>query len=238
MKQLASILLSILLLVGCAPQLPSNTLVVPTTVTPLQATAASPTQVPETPTAATSTPTPTATDTANPQPFILEFTPVPSETPLPTLELPTLVPNRVALQIWDGQPTYLAESNPSYEFRLRFDPLIWALTTDQFGFPALGHRTISGCIMSPTSGRGLALNGTVEHDLRKIGGINYDINSAFVNGVRRFVSYTGGDGNIYTAFQVSFQDQSDACLMDAETVLATLSSVSVSQATPLATPTP
>jgi hypothetical protein len=237
MKHLASILFFILWLAGCAPLGPANTPVLPTAVTPPPAATVLPTQAPNTPTSEpTATPTPAATDTSIPQPFILEFTPVPSETLLPTLELPTLVPNRVDLQIWDGRPTYLAESNPNYDFRLRFNPLDWALTTDQFGFPALGHRTISGCILSPTTGRGLALNGTVEHDLRKIGGINYDINTAFVNGVRQFVSYTGGDGNIYTAFQVSFRDQSDLCIMDAETVLATLTSRSVSQATPIATP--
>jgi hypothetical protein len=50
--------------------------------------------------------------------------------------------------------------------------------------------------------------------------------------VRKFVTYTGGDGRIITAFQVSFEDQADECLADAQTVLTTLRSVSVSQATP------
>ena len=57
-----------------------------------------------------------------------------------------------------------------------------------------------------------------------------------MNGVKQFVNYTGGDGNILTAFEVSFQDQADQCLTDAETVLAELKSVAITQATPIATP--
>jgi hypothetical protein len=141
-----------------------------------------------------------------------------------------------ALQIWDGLPTYLAESKPGYYFRLHFDPAVWALTTDQFGFPALGHRQVPGCMIAPTSGRGMALNATVDHDVRHIGAISYQVDTAYVNGVRQFVNYSGGEGNIYTAFGVTFQDQADQCLTDAETVLAGLRSVAVSQATPIATP--
>ncbi len=166
----------------------------------------------------------------------MQFTPVPTETPLPTLELPTLLPNPPALQIWDGLPTYLAESKPGLYFRLRFDPNLWALTTGNFGFPALGHRELADCMISPAAGRGLPLNGTVEHDIRKIGPIHYQIDTVYLNGVRQSVNYTGGDGNIYTAFEVAFQDQADQCLLDAEAVLATLKSVLASQATPVSTP--
>ncbi len=187
-----------------------------------------------------STPSPTPsqieTETSTPGAFTLQFTPLPTETALPPLNLPTEVANPPVLQIWDGSPTYLSESKPDFYFRLRFDPTIWALTTDQYGFPALGDRLISGCIITPTAGRGLALNGSVEHDVRKIGEINYQVSTVFVNGVKQFVTYTGGDGNIYTAFQVSFQDQADQCLTDAESALAGLRSVAVSQATPIATP--
>lgn len=184
--------------------------------------------------APTASAAPSQTFTA--EPFALHFTPVPSETPLPTLELPTLPPNPPVLQIWDGVPTYLAESRPGLYFRLRFDPNLWALTTDNFGFPALGHRRISDCVISPAAGRGLPLNATVEHNVRKIGTISYQVDTVYVNGVRQFVNYTGGDGNVYTAFEVAFQDQADQCLMDAEGVLGTLKSVPVSQATPASTP--
>ena len=186
----------------------------------------------------TSTPTPTAveTETFTPGPFTLQFTPVPTETPLATLELPTEAAHPPAEQIWDGLPTYLAESKPGFYFRLRFDPAVWASTTDQYGFPALAHRQIPGCIITPTAGRGLALNSSVEHDVRKIGGISYQVSVVSVNGVKQFVTYTGGDGNIYTAFEVLFQDLADQCLTDAETVLAELKSVADFLATPVATP--
>ncbi len=190
----------------------------------------------ETPTAAAtaSQPAPSATTTA--EPFALQFTPAPTESPLPTLELPTESVHALALEIWDGLPTYPAESAPDYYFRLKFDPAAWALTTDQYGFPALGHRAISACVISPTAGRGLSLNGNVEHEVRRIGGISYQINAVYVNGVKQFVNYSAGDGKIYTAFEVSFQDRPDQCLTEAEVVLSTLTSVFISQATPIATP--
>ena len=136
----------------------------------------------------TSSPAPTAiateTPRANPGPFTLQLTPVPTETSLPTLELPTEVQYPPALQVWDGLPTYPAESKPGFYFRLRFDPAVWALTIDQFGFPALGHRQIPGCIITPAAGRGLALNATVEHEVRQIGKISYQVSTAYVNGVK------------------------------------------------------
>jgi hypothetical protein len=178
--------------------------------------------------------TPTITPTSGP--FTVDLSPVPTETALPTLELPTEVKYPPALQIWDGLPTYLAESKPGFYFRLHFDPTLWALTTDQFGFPALGHRQISGCLIAPASGRGMLLNATVDHAVRTIGHTSYQVNTVYVNGVRQFVNYVGGDSNIYTAFGVTFTDQGDQCLTDAETVLTDLRSVSVSQATPIATP--
>ena len=233
------LLIPVLLMAGCA-SLPFSKAA--TTVAPrpqslspdLLATATAGTiETTSTPTLAESE-TPTITPTSGP--FTIDLTPIPTETALPTLELPTEVKYPPALQIWDGLPTYLAESKSGYYFRLHFDPTVWALTIDQFGFPALGHRQIPGCIIAPTSGRGLALNATVDHDVRRIGGISYQVNTAYVNGVKQFVNYTGGDGNIYTAFGVTFQDQADQCLLDAETVLAELRSVAVSQATPIATP--
>jgi hypothetical protein len=59
---------------------------------------------------------------------------------------------------------------------------------------------------------------------------------AFENGVKKFVTYTGGDGNIITGFAVSFSEESDACLADAVAVISTLRSVRTSQATPTLTP--
>lgn len=221
------------ILAGCAAA-PTSFVVAPASATPESAALSL-----DTPTAAvTETPTtaPAPSQTFTPEPFAVQFTPVPTETPLPTLELPTEVRFPPEKQIWDGLPTYLAESKPDFYFRLRFDPDVWALTTDNFGFPALAHRAIPNCIITPASGRGSTLNVTVERDTRRIGAVSYDINTVYLNGVKQYVNYAGGDANIYTAFQVSFVDQSDQCTADAETVLAALTSVPVSQATPIPTP--
>jgi hypothetical protein len=174
----------------------------------------------------TSTSQPTSTQ------IIATFT----STALPTLELPTEVLNPPEQMVWDGAPTYLAESTPGYAFRVRYDPELWALTTDQFGFPALGHRTIPGCVISVTSGRGLPLSMTVEHDMLNLENVTFDVGNVFENGVLKFVTYTGGNGTIITGFQVSFEEQADECRMHALAVLSTLTSVRASQATP--TPTP
>jgi hypothetical protein len=139
-------------------------------------------------------------------------------------------------EVWDGLPTYLADSQAGFDFRVRYDPGTWAHTTDTFGSPTLAHRAIAGCLITPTGGRGLPLNGTVTHDVRRIGGIGFEVNTVYLNGVRQFVNYVGGDGVIYTAFQVAFTDAGDQCLADAEVVLGTLKAVSVVDATPIATP--
>jgi hypothetical protein len=174
-------------------------------------------------------PLPTATQTPAPTqtPAITQ-----TETPLPPLELPTEIRNAPPRMVWDGIPTYLGESTPGYAFRVTYDPDLWAVTTDQFGFPSLAHRNLTGCVISVTSGRGLPPNLVVEHDVLYTDTVNFDVATAFENGVRKFVTYTGGDGTIITAFEVSFQEQVDACLADAVTVLTTLRAVPVSQATP------
>jgi hypothetical protein len=200
-------------------------------------------------TEAPATEAPAATDsvigdlsTATAQPT---STPAPTNTPaatltdtaLPTLDLPTEAINAPALAVWDGVPTYPADSKPGYSFRVTYDPDVWALTLDQFGFPALAHRTIANCVLSVTSGRGLPASMNVEHDVLYVdSNTTFDVGTAYENGVKKFVTYTGGDGNIITAFEVSFDDQSDACIADAVTVLSTLRSIPVSQATPTLTP--
>lgn len=169
----------------------------------------------------TSTPVPTDTPAATP-----------TDTPLPTLELPTEIVNAPQRLVWDGTPTYLGDSTPGYSFRLSYAPELWALTIDQFGFPALGHRILQGCVISITSGRGLPPSMTVEHDFLQVENVFFDMGTAYENGEKKFVTFTGGDGTVITAFEVSFQQESDACLTDAVTVLSTLESVPVSQATP------
>ena len=176
--------------------------------------------------------TPQEAETSTPAPTSTLIPSTPTETPLPTLELPTEVVNPPAQMVWDGAPTYLAESTPGYAFRVRYDPELWALTTDQFGFPALGHRHIEACVISVTSGRGLPLNMTVEHEMLDTGTVLFDVGNVYENGVLKFVTYTGGNGIIFTGFEASFGEQADECLADAVTVISTLTSVPASRATP------
>lgn len=175
---------------------------------------------------ATSTPPPTSTQIVGTL----------TDTPLPTLDLPTEIVNAPAQMVWDGTPTYLAESTPGFAFRVTYDPELWALTTDQFGFPALAHRVIPGCVIAVTSGRGLPLNMTVEHDMLNIGDVTFDIGNVFESGALKFVTYTGGNGTIITGFQVNFEEQANECRAYAFAVISTLTSIPTSQATPTLTP--
>jgi len=173
---------------------------------------------------------------ATPPPSATQPPVTPTDTALPTLDLPTEAVNAPEQMVWDGAPTYLAESTPGFAFRVRYDPELWALTTDQFGFPALAHRNIPGCVISVTSGRGLPLSMTVEHDVVNLENVTLDIGNVFENGALKFVTYTGGNQTIITGFQVDFQEQADLCKAYAFAVISTLSAVRASQATP--TPTP
>lgn len=215
-RRILFVLILSLLLASCAGAAPGPE----ETAMPTQDVRPEPTQplLPE----PTSTPVPTST----------EVLPTPTETQLPPLDLPTEMPNAPSLLAWDGTPTYLGDSLPGYDFRVFYDPELWALTEDQFGYPALGHRAIPYCVISVTSGRGLPTNLTVEQDILYTDTVTFSVGTAFENGVRKFVTYTGGDRRIITAFQVSFEDEADECLADAQTVLTTLQSVPVSRATP------
>ncbi len=175
---------------------------------------------------------PTAMETSTSAPTPTQVLPTPTDTPLPTLELPTEPVNAPVRMVWDGKPTYLGDSVQGYSFRVTYDPDLWALTTDQMGFPALAHRNITGCVITPTSGHGLPANTTVEHDVLKTDNVTFDVSVVSENGVKKFVTYTGGDGTIVTAFEVVFEEQSEECLADAVMVLSTLTSVTVSRATP------
>lgn len=204
---------------------PANTSAPADTEPPAFQSLEAPTRTPS-PEQPASTPLPTATQIVS----------TPTDTPLPTLELPTEIVNAPARMVWDGAPTYPAESRPGFVFRVSYDPDLWALTSDQFGFPALGHRLVPGCVISVTSGRGLPPSMTVEHEILDTGQVTFDVGNVFENGVLKFVTYTGGNATIITAFQVNFEEQSDQCLADAVTVLSTLTSIPASQATP--TPAP
>jgi hypothetical protein len=225
-------LLAGFLAAGCAP---AATLPPPAPTEPSTPAALAP-LIPASPVEQSNQPAPTESTTPTSAPFLLDLTPLPTETALPTVEIPTEVKRPAALDVWDGAPTYPGDSNPNYYFRVSFDPSAWALTTDNYGFPALVHRAITNCIISPAAGRGVPPNATVEQEMRRINGISYQISAVSVNGVKQTVTYTAGDGRIYTAFQVALDERPDQCILEAETVLGTLTSTPVSQATPIATP--
>ena len=175
---------------------------------------------------------PPLTETSTPVPAPTQILPTRTDTPLPTLDLPTEMVNPPQRMVWDGAPTYPGDSTPGYAFRVSYDPDFWALTTDQFGFPALAYRNIAGCIISPTSGRGLPANTTVEHDMLHLDRVTFDVGIVSENGVKKFVAYTGGDGTVITGFEVNFEEDMETCLAAVVGVLSTLTSVPVSQATP------
>lgn len=168
-----------------------------------------------------------------PAPFALELTPLPTPTALPALELPTQAAVPGGVQVWDGLPTYPADSKPDYYFRVQYDAASWALTSNLFGEPVLANRSIADCVLGPAAGRGLPLSSSVDHEVRQIGAVTYQVSSVSLGGVVRSVNYAGGDGVIFTAFEVSFTDQADVCLQAAETVLGTLRSVPTDEATPI-----
>jgi hypothetical protein len=161
-------------------------------------------------------------------------TPAPTTTasPLPTLELPTLASNPPALEVWDGPPTYLADSAAGYYFRVRYDPQRWALVIDQLGQAALSHRQIPYCTITPSAGRGLPPGVRVEHEIIYAEGLSIDVGKAFQGDRLVFITYQVSDGTIFTGFEVNFQEDSQACASDALDVIETMRPVPVSQATP------
>jgi hypothetical protein len=179
------------------------------------------------------TPTLTVTITATPLPGA--SAPTPTETLLPLLDIPTEKPNAPAFVAWTGQATYAGDSEPGRLFRVDYDPDVWAQTTDNFGQIALAHRQIEYCTINAWAGRGLPGDAEVTHESRQLGNLTYDINTVTVGGVVKFVTYVGGDKRLLTGFQVSFQEQQEQCLKDAETILATLRSFA---AEPTITPEP
>jgi len=213
--------LLLLLTASCAPPLfgPSTA---PQISTPTTASVGQPSQTPGLPTA-----------TATLGPLALDLTPLPTATALATLALPSAPAPSVGIRAWDGPPTYLADSRPDFYFRLLYDPLQWASVTDPLGRRVLASRNVTGCTLGLAQGRGLPQSGSAEHEVRMLGGLTFQVSRASLNGVTQFINYAGGNGAIFTAFQVSFGIDVDQCIADAEAVLATLRSVPEDEATPV-----
>ena len=189
---------------------------------------------------------PTATLAATALPVTLtanpthtQVLPTPTETLLPPLELPTEKPRAPDLVAWTGLPTYLGDSDPGLLFRVDYDPDHWAQTEGNFGDIVLGNRQIEYCTITPWSGRGLPADWKVVHEFRYIGSAAFDVNTVIYQDVVKFVSYVGGDRHVLTGFQVSFNEQQDKCLQEAEIIFGTLRSfAAVPTATPAVTSLP
>ena len=174
-------------------------------------------------------PTPTSAAT------FIPYVPTPTETLLPPLDLPTERPHAPALVPWTGQPSYPGDSDTGLLFRVDYDPDLWAQTEGNYGDIVLGNRRLEYCTITPWTGRGLPVDWKVVHEFRYIGSASFDVNTITAQDIIKFVTYTGGDGHILSGFQVSFQDQRDQCLLEAEAIFGTLRSYA---AVPTATPTP
>jgi hypothetical protein len=205
---------------------------------PLNSPTAFPTEPPALPpllATATQAPAPTATVSPTYTPYV----PTPTETLLPPLELPTERKNAPVLVAWTGLPTYPGDSDPGLLFRMDYDPDVWAQTEGNYGGIVLAHRQIDYCTITPWSGRGLPADFKVEHEFRYIGSAAFDVNTVLSQEVVKFVTYVGGNQHVLTGFQVTFNDQKDKCLQDAEAIFGTLRSFSaVPTITPTFTPAP
>lgn len=214
---LAMILL--LAVAGCSPAAPEGEVSEPFLLEPVS----TPTLPPTETLTPTPSPTPAPTETLTP-------TQPPTASPTGTLAVPQqggMVPG-----VWTGQPTYV-ESQPGMYFMVIYDDTLWEYRPEtEMGLPGLVHRLIPGCVLFPTVGRGLSPEWTVEHTFRTIGERNFEVALAYRNGQPQFASYYGGDGIIFTGFQVSFTEQMEACLQDAELVLSTLTSTPAPTETP------
>ncbi len=153
-----------------------------------------------------------------------DFPPTPTETLLPMPPLPSPQLTMPASEAWIGAPTYATDSTSGYDFRLDYDPSIWALTFDDMGNIALYHRDIPYCKIIPIAGRGTPRDWTVDDQFRSLGQIRYEVVTVSQGGIVKYVNYFGGDGFILTGFQVSSQALRQECYPAAEMVLATLTS--------------
>lgn len=179
------------------------------TATPLEAVQSPP---------ATPTPLPAPTFSI-PTPTLFEPpTPPPTVTPLP---LPVVTPGGSGLGVWVLRPTYSA---PPPFLEVEFETARWRLDSEDPAYPVLIHRELAGCQIVPDVGRGLPEDYSVSQAFREIGSIAYQLNAVSHQDELIYMNYCALDvaEDVSTCFRVSFQDYREACIRDAEIVLATL----------------
>jgi len=146
-------------------------------------------------------------------------------TPLPTITVPSIAPPTPSdprLGVWLSKSTYQTDS-PLF-FIAEFETAQWELISEYPLFPALIHRTLADCRIEPAFGRGLPPDYSVSRTRKQLGNFLYELNAVKYQDRLVFINYCTHDvaTEIATCFGVSFHDEEQACIQEAETVLETL----------------
>jgi hypothetical protein len=204
-----AIIISILLLTGCASTTPTFTPTQPATGIP-----ASPTL------RFTMIPTWTPVDTPTPRPT---RTPRNTSTPVATQGGLPIISAARTIEIMVDRPTYAQKAKPANLVTMEYDPTLWSLNTAYptvyLGY-ALTNRSIYSCKLEPTVGVG-AEGYEVEHYGRQLGTTTYEIARASQAGVLKFANYCTGEGEDATCYQMTPGDDHEACTQAVEEVLGT-----------------
>lgn len=159
-------------------------------------------------------PAPTATSTASQ---------IPTEAPTPTL------PSPPKDTLWWILPSY-ASSSVSADYgklwQVEFNPKIWQLITNKFHVVQLIHRSLDNCSMSPTVGRGLPPEYSLEVERKDINSNSFDIRRMSLKGKLESINYCVSIADANSCFGLHTGDKPAICIENAERVLATLTSVS------------
>lgn len=109
--------------------------------------------------------------------------------------------------------------------QMEFDTVKWEVVPQAYSWsPKLVHRTIAGCEIVPSGGRGLKDDGwSVEHDLKTLGTVQYELFRVSEGDELRFIGYwllIPEEGSMAYS-EVRFENDQDGCIQDAEAVLTT-----------------
>lgn len=106
-------------------------------------------------------------------------------------------------------------------FKLTYNQNTWRLIP---GAPwdQLEHQQLTGCLLSSSGGYGLGEGWSVEKDQVALGEVDYLRSQVFEAGLLRYVAFYTEIESYASAFEVRWSTDSQACLTDAEAVLATL----------------
>jgi hypothetical protein len=181
----------------------------PTYVSPLN----SPIRLSDTPTPFVTLTKPSLTPTAT---IFVSPTPPPTFTFEP---LPVVTSSNSQFDVWVILDTY--SISPPF-FKVEFLPEVWELNINDQPYPMLQHLLLPGCHISPSAGRGLPPDYSVEHTFRKIGDNTYELSIVSKAGQWMFSNYCTGNEDAGICLAVGSTDNQQTCIQDAEVVLSTL----------------